>query len=274
MPSTHFTPGRVAMVAALALSFAVSQPAQAAYFETYTSVDGGAPLGAPDALSFNATGAPLQSVTGSALATSHGLNLHVSASDGVHWTLGPYAAAHGDLRFSVAGAGQPANVSFSFQVRGGVDLSLDTDHNVSAGYGMALSGLGADEVSAGLTDVNCLGCGGHLTSSYEKSGGVSTQPWDWTSVIQTYTLSTTVESGRQDAGLISVGAWLGVNGTLGSIDIRMTSLLLNGQAATLVDNGAAGWHITPVPEPSTWGMALAGILVAGLARRRLGTSRC
>jgi PEP-CTERM motif len=268
MLSTNLTLTRMSLTAALGLTFAICQPAQAANFEVYTSVDGGTPHGAPDMLRSNTTGEPLVSNTGSALATVNLLNLHVSASDTTHWTLGPYAAAHGDLRFSVAGSGEAATVSFSFLVNGGIDLSLDSDHNVSAGYSLELTGLGADGADAGVTDVNCLGCGGHLESSYERNHGVTTLPWDWSSINKAYTLTTTVESGRMDAGLISVNTFMGLGNTQGNLNISMTSVMLNGQSATLVNNGVSGWSVAAVPEPSTYGLAMAGLLVLGLSRRR------
>jgi MYXO-CTERM domain-containing protein len=245
--------------------------AQAAYFQTYTAVDGGGAHGAPDQLEFNATGAPLLSTTG-AVASTTLLDQYVSAADSTHWTLGPYAATHSDIRFSVAGGGAPATVSFSFEVQGAWDLDLSHSHNATGGFGLELYGLGSDSVSGGFTDVNCIGCGGHIGYSTLSLHGVSTTVYDhWDGVWNgTYTLTTTVESGRPDAGLILVNASTGLGGTHGSLRIRLTSLSLDGQAASLVNNGAAGWSVSAVPEPASYGLALAGLLVVvGLQRRRL-----
>jgi PEP-CTERM motif len=262
--ATRFTS---ASLAALCLSVAACLPAQAAYFQTYTSVDGGGAHGAPDQLESNTTGAPLLSTVG-AVASTTLLNQHVSVADSTHWTLGPYATTLSDVRFSVAGGGELATVSFTFVVLGGVDLSLSSSHNATGGFGLELHGQGYDSAGGGFTDVNCLGCGGHIGDGKLGSHGVSTD-WDWSSVDAVYTLTTTVESGRADAGRIMVNASLSAGGTHGSLDIRLSSLLLNGQAATLVNHGAAGWSISAVPEPASYGLALAGLLVAALARRRV-----
>jgi hypothetical protein len=255
----------IRVFATLALS-ATMAAAQAAYFQTFTSVDGGGAHGAPDELDFNVTGEPLLSTTG-AVASTTLLNQHVSAADTTHWILGPYAATHSDVRFSVAGAGEPATVSLTFVVLGGVDLSLASDHNATGGFGIELYGQGADYAGGSFTDVNCLGCGGHIGYGNLSSHGVTTD-WDWSSVNETYTVTTTVDTGRPDAGLIAVNASLGMGSTHGSLDIRLTSLMLNGQAATLVNQGAAGWSVMAVPEPASYGLALAGLLVVGWARRR------
>ncbi len=253
--------------AALALALAASLPAQAAHFHAYTAVDGGSALGGPDLMLDNETGAPLTSITGNAQARTTLLDQHVSASDTTHWTLGPYATTNSNVSFGVAGGGEAATVSFTFVVTGGVDLSLASDHNTNGEFGLQLYGQGADIVWGSFGDVNCIGCGGHIGGSNLNSHGVST-PWDVTSVNATYTLTTTVDTGRANAGRIEVSAALGVGGTQGHFDIRLSSLLLNGQAATLVDNGAAGWSVSAVPEPGSWGLALAGVLVVGWSRRK------
>ncbi len=253
-------------LAALCLSLAACLPAQAAYFQTYTSVDGGGALGGPEQLESNTTGAPLLSAVG-AVASNTLLNQYVSVADTTHWILGPYAATNSDIRFSVAGGGESATVSFSFVVQGGVDLSLASSHNANGGFGLELYGQGFDSAGGGFTDVNCIGCGGHIGYGNLSSHGVTTD-WDWTSINAAYTLTTTVDTGRTDAGRIVVNANLGAGSTHGGLDIRLTSLLLNGQAATLVNNGAAGWSVAAVPEPASYCLAMAGLLVAGLSRRR------
>jgi PEP-CTERM motif len=268
MPSTPSISARWALssAAAFCLAVAASLPAQAAYFQTYTSVDGGGAHGNPDQLEFNSTGAPLLSTTG-AVASTTLLNQFVSASDSTHWILGPYATTNSNVSFGVAGAGEAATVSFTFVVTGAVDLSLASDHNTNGEFGLQLYGQGADIVWGSYVDVNCLGCGGHIGNGSLSSHGIST-PWDGSSVNATYTLTTTVDTGRANAGRIEVHTALNVGGTHGSFDIRLTSLMLNGQAAALVNNGAAGWSISAVPEPASYGLALAGLLVAALARRR------
>ncbi|MEY4763538.1 MAG: hypothetical protein RI907_211 [Pseudomonadota bacterium] len=257
----------LATIAALGVALCTSLPAHAAYFEAYASVDGGSALGAPDQIAFNATGAMLPAAVSGASATTTLFNQTLSVADSTHWTLGPYAATRSDVRFSVAGGGEAATVSFTFEVLGAMDLSLDASHNAGASFGLELYGQGADAAGGGISDVNCLGCGGHISMGSLYSHGVST-PWDGTSVNAVYTLTTTVDTGRQDAGRLIASASMGAGSTHGNMAIRLTSTLLNGQVATLVDNGAAGWSVSAVPEPSTWGLALAGLCVAGLARRR------
>jgi hypothetical protein len=243
--------------------------AQAAYFQTYTAVDGGGAHGAPDQLEFNATGEPLLSTTG-AVASTTLLDQYISAADSTHWILGPFASTTSAIRFSVAGGGAPATVSFSFEVQGAWDLGLSKEHNASGGFGLELSGVGSDSVGGAFNDVNCIGCGGHIgysTLSLHGAPTTITDNWDgqWRGA---YTLTTTVESGRPDAGLINVYASTNLGSTHGSLRIRLTSLSLDGQAASLVNNGAAGWSVSAVPEPTSLGLAMAGILVVGALQRR------
>jgi PEP-CTERM motif len=265
--SAVFTRWSWSSAAALGLALAASLPAQAAHFHAYTAVDGGSALGGADLMASNETGAPLTSITGNAQARTTLLDQHVSASDTTHWTLGPYATTNSNVSFGVAGGGEAATVSFTFVVSGAVDLSLATDHNTNGEFGLELYGQGADVVWGSYVDVNCLGCGGHIGYGNLLSHGVST-PWDGALVNATYTLTTTVDTGRANAGRIEVHTGLSVGGTQGSIDIRLTSLMLNGQAAALVNNGEAGWSVSAVPEPATYGLALAGLLVVGWSRRK------
>jgi PEP-CTERM motif len=75
-------------------------------------------------------------------------------------------------------------------------------------------------------------------------GDLNSVNWNWTTVDYAFTATTT--------GMVSL--------TLGVVDVNDVV----GTSELRVDN----IHVSAVPEPETWGLALAGLLIAGVAARR------
>lgn len=84
-----------------------------------------------------------------------------------------------------------------------------------------------------------------LASTFNGTfGDMDNVTWNWSTVDYTYTATTT--------GTVSLALGVvDVNGVDGTSELRVDNL-----------------HVTAVPEPETWGLALAGLLVAGVAARR------
>jgi PEP-CTERM motif len=84
-----------------------------------------------------------------------------------------------------------------------------------------------------------------LASTFNGTfGDLSNVTWNWTTVDYTFTATTT--------GTVTLA--------LGVVDVNAT----DGTSELRVDN----INVSAVPEPETWGLALAGLLIAGVAARR------
>lgn len=84
-----------------------------------------------------------------------------------------------------------------------------------------------------------------LASTFNGTfGDLNNVTWNWTTVDYSFTATTT--------GTVSLA--------LGVVDVNDTQ----GTSELRVDN----INVSAVPEPETWGLALAGLLIAGVAARR------
>lgn len=205
---------------------------------------------------------------GSASVTADGLDL--SARDSTHWTLGPYVAANRVFQFGVAGsAGSFETVTFQVAISTHNGNDLATSFNTSYSLQVELRGNADTDkwISGGLTDVNCLGCGGHLSSgSVTSSEGLAMA---WPSDYQaTLSFTTTVERGWNQAGRFTMSGSLLVNNSWADLSIDLLSITNSqGQALSLGSDG----FLQAVPEPASSSMlALGAALLVGwrLMRQR------
>lgn len=213
------------------------------------------------------SGAPLAlpSMGGVASVSANGLDLHVS--DSTHWVGGPYAAAYSAHTFGVAGAaGTYETLSFTVAVDSHYGNDLAANFTASHGFSVELTGNAAPVVGAsgGLVEVNCLGCGGHLGGGTLSGSVGPTGEWGH-DFSYTYTFSTQVERGWNQAGRLGLNAYLGVGSTWADLTINLLSITdSQGQALSWGTDG----FLQAVPEPSTGAMVLAGMGALGFALRR------
>lgn len=215
--------------------------------------------------SFVAAPLSMPSMGGSASVQANGLSLH--ASDSTHWVGGPFVAALSSHKFGVAGAaGTYETLSFTISVESHFGNDLAADFTASHGFNIELYGNAAPYAGAGagLSEVNCIGCGGHLI--YSAVGGTQGPSGAWgNDFAHTYTFSTQVERGWNEAGRLGMSAYLGLGSTWANLSIDLLSIT-DGQGRTLTW-GADGF-LQPVPEPATSALWLAGAGVLAFAARR------
>lgn len=216
--------------------------------------------------SFEAAPLSLPSMGGSASVWANGLSLH--ASDSTHWVGGPFVSALSSHKFGVAGAaGTYETLSFTISVESHFGNDLAADFTASHGFTLELVGNAAPYAGAGagLSEVNCIGCGGHLM--YSAVGGTQGPSGEWgRDFAYTYTFTTQVERGWNEAGRLGMSGYLGLGSTWADLSIDLLSIT-DGQGRVLT--WSPGGFLQPVPEPATSTLWLAGAgVLAFVARRR------
>lgn len=148
---------------ALGLGLGLATAGQATYLHAAAGVDG---ISSDDS---NTTGqavfAAVNLPGGTASASASLTSLGFAGSDSTHWAVGaPGAGARTDYYFGVEGAGEVVTLRFKFVTAGGWAWDDASSFTSSGAFSILLqSATGpAPYVTANLTLVQCLGCGGRL----------------------------------------------------------------------------------------------------------------
>ena len=228
---------------------------------------------------------------GTASASASLTSLGFAGSDSTHWAVGaPGAGARTDYYFGVEGAGEVVTLRFKFVTAGGWAWDDASSFTSSGAFSILLqSATGpAPYVTAILTLVQCLGCGGRLgggslTTTTDLYGpGVSTTvPWLGEPVGE-FSLTSSFVTGVENAGRFALDRLGGAGNGSFNFNVSLESVTRIGGpggdlALSLPRSGGSfgvsvgGAGVSAVPEPAAaaiWIAALA-LLVGCRWRRRV-----